>query len=59
MINSFIENLFFGNVNPQSRAVKTGSHADKLRTYITDHLPEIETALPDDRRGVYIRHFRE
>ena len=52
MINSFIENLFFGNVNPQSRAVKTGSHADKLRTYITDLLPEIENALPDEQRGV-------
>ena len=49
---NFLENLFFGNVDPQARAVKTGSHADKLRTYITDHLPEIENALPDEQRGV-------
>ena len=47
-----LENLFFGNIDPQSRAVKPGSRADKLRTYITDHLPEIENALPDDRRSV-------
>ena len=46
------DNLFFGNIDPQSRAVKPGSRADKLRTYITDHLPEIENALPDDRRSV-------
>ena len=50
---SFIENLFFGNVDPQSRAVKTGSRADKLRTYITNHLPEIENALLDEQRGVF------
>ena len=48
---SFIENLFFGNIDPQSRAVRTGSRADKLRTLITDHLPEIENALPDEQRG--------
>ena len=47
-----LENLFFGNIDPQSRAVKPGSRADKLRTYITDHLPEIETALPDEQRRV-------
>ena len=49
---SFIENLFFGNIDPQSRAVRTGSRADKLRTLITDHLPEIENTLPDEQRGV-------
>ena len=49
---SFLENLFFGNVDLQARVVKTGSRADKLRTYITDHLPEIENALPDVQRGV-------
>ncbi len=54
---NFLENLFFGNVDPQARAVKTGSHADKLRTYITDHLPEIETALPDDQRGLLEKTF--
>ena len=48
---SFLENLFFGNVDPQTRAVKSGSRADKLRIYITDHLPEIENALSDDQRG--------
>ena len=50
MTNSFIDNLFFGNIDPQSRAVKLGSRADKLRIYITDHLPEIENALPDEQR---------
>ena len=49
---NFLENLFFGNVDLQSRAVKPGSRADKLRIYITDHLPEIENALPDEQRGV-------
>ena len=49
---NFIENFFFGNIDPQSRAVKPGSRADKLRIYITDHLPEIENALPDEQRGV-------
>ena len=48
----FLENLFFGNIDPQARAVKPGSRADKLRTFITDHLPEIENALPDEQRGV-------
>ena len=48
----FLENLFFGNIDPQARAVRTGSRADKLRSYITDHLPEIENALPDEQRGV-------
>ncbi|MBQ7670442.1 MAG: hypothetical protein IJS45_06960 [Clostridia bacterium] len=47
-----IEALFFGNVDPQARAVKPGSRADKLRTLITDHLPEIENALPEEQRGV-------
>ena len=47
---TFLENFFFGNVNPQSRAVKPGSRADKLRIYVTDHLPEIENALPDEQR---------
>ena len=46
------DNLFFGNIDPQSRAVKPGSRADKLRTYITDHLPEIENALPDEQHSV-------
>ena len=50
---SFLENLFFGNVDPQSRAVQPGSRADKLRIYITDHLPEIENALPDEQRGMF------
>ena len=50
-----IESLFFGNIDPQARAVKPGSRADKLRTYITDHLPEIENALPDEQRGVLER----
>lgn len=49
---TFLETFFFGNVDPQSRAVKPGSRADKLRIYITDHLPEIENALPDEQRGV-------
>lgn len=49
---SFLENLFLGNVDPQFRAVKPGRRADKLRTYITDHLPEIENALPDEQRRV-------
>ncbi|MBQ6051809.1 MAG: hypothetical protein IJL30_00805 [Clostridia bacterium] len=49
---SFIESLFFGNIDPQARAVKPGSRADKLRIFITDHLPEIENALPDEQRGV-------
>ena len=49
---SFIEKLFFGNIDPQSRAVRIGSRADKLRTLITDHLPGIETALPDEQRRV-------
>ena len=52
MSKSFIENLFFGNIDPQARAVKPGSRADKLRIYITDYLPEIENALPDEQRGV-------
>ena len=41
IITSFIESLFFGNIDPQARAVKPGSRADKLRIFITDHLPEI------------------
>ena len=49
---NFLENLFFGNVDPQSRAVNPGSRADKLRIYITDHLPEIENALHDEQCGV-------
>ena len=49
---TFLKTFFFGNVDPQSRAVKPGSRADKLRIYITDHLPEIENALPDEQRGV-------
>ncbi len=49
---SFIEKLFFGNIDPQSRAVRIGSRADKLRTLITDHLPGIENALPDEQRRV-------
>lgn len=52
ILTSFVESLFFGNIDPQARAVKPGSRADKLRTYITDHLPEIETALPEEQRGV-------
>ena len=48
---NILEDLFFGNVDPQTRAVKPGSRADKLRIYITDHLPEIENALSDDQRG--------
>lgn len=54
---NFLENLFFGNVDPQSRAVKPDSRADKLRIYVTDHLPEIETALPDDQRGLLEKKF--
>ena len=52
---SFLENLFFGNVDPQARTVKPGSRADKLRTFITDHWPGIENALPDEQRGVLER----
>ena len=48
----FLENLFFGNVDPQARAVEPGSRADKLRIIITDHLSEIENALPDEQRGL-------
>lgn len=48
----FLENLFFGNIDPQARAVKPSSRADKLRSYITDHLPKIENALPDAQRDV-------
>ncbi len=48
---NFLENFFFGNVDPQLRAVRPGSRADKLRIYITDHLPETETALPEEQRG--------
>ena len=49
----FLENLFFGNIDPQARAVKPGSRADKLRTFITDHLPEIENSLPTAQRELY------
>ncbi|MBQ6019132.1 MAG: hypothetical protein IJL26_03035, partial [Clostridia bacterium] len=52
MAIKLIENLFFGNIDPQARVVKTGSRADKLRIFITDHLPEIENTLPDEQRGV-------
>ena len=47
----FLENLFFGNIDPYARAVRPGSRADKLRTFITDHLPEIENALPEEQRS--------
>ena len=57
MSMKFIENLFFGNVDPQARAVKPGSRADKLRIYITDHLPEIENALPDEQRSLLDKIF--
>lgn len=50
-----IESLFFGNIDPQARVVKPGSRADKLRTFITDHLPEIENALPDEQSSVLER----
>ena len=50
-----IESLFFGNIDPQARAVKPGSRADKLRTFITDHLPEIENVLPAEQRSVLER----
>ena len=53
MSKKIIENLFFGNIDPQARAVKPGSRADKLRTFIADHLPEIESALPDAQRELY------
>ena len=53
MSKKFIENLFFGNIDPQARAVKPGSRADTLRTFITDHLPEIENALPNEQRKLY------
>ena len=46
----FLENLFFRNIDPQARAVKLGSRADKLRSFITDHLPEIENSLPNEQR---------
>ena len=49
---NFLENLFFGNVDPQARAVKPGSRADKLRIYITDHLPERKNALQDEQRSL-------
>ena len=49
---TFLENFFFGNVDPQSRAVKPGSRADKLRIYVTDHLPEIKNALQDEQRSL-------
>ena len=48
--NRFIESLFFGNIVPKARAVKEGGRADKLRKFITDHNPEFETALQDDRQ---------
>ena len=32
--------------------MKPGSRADKLRIYITDHLPEIENALQDEQRSL-------
>ena len=54
---NFIENLFFGNVDPQSRAEKPGSRADKLRIYVTDHLQEIENALPDEQRSLLDKIF--
>ena len=54
---NFLENLFFGNVDPQARAVKPGSRADKLRSYIKDHLPEIENALPDEQRSLLDKIF--
>ncbi|MBR0509964.1 MAG: hypothetical protein IJJ85_07575 [Clostridia bacterium] len=54
---NFLENLFFGNVDPQSRAVKPGSRADKLRNYVTDHLPDIENALPNEQRSLLDKIF--
>lgn len=57
MSKKLIENLFFGNIDLQARVVKTGSRADKLRIFITDHLPEIENALPDEQRGVLEKIF--
>ena len=32
--------------------MKPVSRADKLRIYVTGHLPEIENALPDEPRGL-------
>ena len=54
---NFLENLFFGNVDPQARAVKPGSRADKLRIYVTDHLPDIENALPNEQRSLLEKIF--
>ena len=53
MAIKFIENLFFGNIDPQARAVNPGSRTDKLRTYITDYLPKIENALPEEQRELF------
>ena len=57
MSMKFIENLFFGNLDAQARAVKPESRADKLRIYITDHLPGIENALHDEQRGLLEKIF--
>ena len=57
MAKKIIENLFFGNIDPQARVVKPGSRADKLRIFITDHLPDIENALPDEQRSVLEKIF--
>lgn len=54
---NFLESFFFGNVDPQSRVVNPGSRADKLRIYVTDHLPEIENALPNEQRGLLDKIF--
>lgn len=50
---SFIEDLYFGNLNPSARSIQPGSHRDELSRKISDGITAIEKELPDSIRELF------
>ena len=50
---SFIEDLYFGNLNPSARSIQPGSRRDELSRKISDGITAIEKELPDSTRKFY------
>lgn len=50
---SFIEDLYFGNLNPSARSIQPGSHRDELSRKISDGIAVIEKELPDSTRELF------
>ena len=50
---SFIEDLYYGNLNPSSRAILPGSRRDELSRKISDGITAIEKELPDSTRELF------